>query len=1206
MQDDKDRKSEQESTGEGQRSSPLQPYQKPENPPEEPETISLLDLMAEQAEEQGRETPPLPPEVQTVQLPPLVASNPPIRPSATDIPADDDDQNTPTATIRPPGEQRPPASQGRTERPLAQEELRPPETTPTVDDTEATKVQPRVAFPGATQLRPPGASVPPASPPVAKPPSEEPTQVRPRPGTLPTRPQPKQPPQGEWPRQPIRKHPQRPPQAQPQRQQRPPAPPPPRPPASSQAKSSQTKSSQIAPPPVHTKARRPMTIGRIFRGFLITLLAVFVGALLVASGAAIIYSVVARDLPRPSELRNRASTFETARIYDRDGQLLYAMADPSTGNRTYVPLSHISSWLIQATIDTEDQRFYENPGFDVIGLVRAVVMAARDQEVVAGTSTITQQLVRATLLDEDERNERTYRRKVREIILAAEISRTYSKDEILELYLNEIYYGSLAYGIEAAANTFFNKSAADLTLSEASLLAGLPQAPALWDPYTAPDKALGRQREVLSLMVANGHITLEDAQAALDDMAARVNSLERPQVTIRHPHFTFTVLQQAEELLGAQSIYRGGLSIRTTLDPGAQQLAEEAVAAHRDLLASGGANNAALVVLQPQTGEILAMVGSADFNNEAISGQVNMALAPRQAGSAIKPLVYLSAFERGWTPATLLWDVQTEFPDGANPPYIPKNYDDEFHGPVRIRPALGNSYNIPAVKAMEFVGVCNFINNMQKVGMTSLQDDGCLETGQPRSHGLSLALGAGELPPLQMAGAFGALANDGRYIAPYAITRIEDRNGNVLYDNLSPAATAPQAVRPEHAFLLSSILSDNNARLEEFGPNNLLDIPGYQVAVKTGTSGTSADDVRDGWTVGYAPQVLATVWVGNTDNRPIGAGQSGYRLAAPIWNRFMTSYLAGREALGFARPPGIVDREICADTGVAVDATSTCVVRGIESFAADQPPQSASMGVTRMAIDLWTGLQANPACTEAVYEGTFGGGVPVNGNPDVLERERALATNWMQTTAAGQQWAAAAGQGSATISPPSQACDGNTPRPRAEIIRPRNENDALDRAAIEIWGTALGPNYQGYQVEFGLGQNPGGWGMVQERRGESIQDGLLAVWNASLVDYSGLVTIRVIVFGPDNPFTPEYDPVQQEGRTVFNLQPATPTPTATATETPTVTPTATSTETPTATPTITETPTATMTVPAPATLPVSTPEPPTAEPPPTVPPTAYP
>ncbi len=1181
MQDDKDRENDEQPAGDERRSTPLKPYSKPENPPPEPDTISLLDLMAEEEGDPGQKTVILSSPAKTTELPPLVPNDltdrrektPPLKIEAADLDSDDD-QATPTATIHPPtGQSEPPTpAAGRTERPLARPEFRPPESTPTVEDTDATTVQPRVAFPGATQMRPPSTDRRPPTadrqgdarrPTIMPPPGEETTQIRPRPPAAPPPPPPTRPAPGAVP-------PPRSDKPTPQTAQRP---------SAVGGQQSAVGGQPSAPPDVNRKAQRPMTAGRVGRGLLMVLLILFVGGLLVASAAAIGYSLVAGDLPRPTELRERASAFETARIYDRNGQLLYSLADPNAGNRTYVPLDRIAPALLQATIATEDKRFYDNPGFDVIALVRAVVMAAREQEVIAGTSTITQQLVRATLLDEDERTERSYRRKVREIILAAEISRTYSKDEILELYLNEIYYGNLAYGIEAAANTYFNKSAADLTLAEASLLAGLPQAPALWDPYTAPEKALGRQREVLSLMVANGDVTLEEAQAALDEMAVRVYEMQRPEVVIRHPHFTLTVLQQAEELLGAQSIYRGGLSIRTTLDPDAQRQAEEAVSANRELLASGGANNAALVALQPQTGEILAMVGSADFNDEAISGQVNMALAPRQAGSAIKPLVYLSAFERGWTPATLLWDVQTEFADGTNPVYVPKNFDDEFHGPLRVRPALANSYNIPAVKAMEFVGVCAFISDVQRLGLVTLQDAGCAESGQPREHGLSLALGAGEIQPLEMAGAFGALANSGRYIAPYAISRIEDRNGAVLYDNPSPAAAAPQAIRAEHAYLITSILSDNNARLAEFGQDNNLVIPGYTVAAKTGTSGSTADDVRDGWTVGYAPQVLAAVWVGNTDNRPIAAGQSGYRLASPIWNQFMSQYLAGREALSFVRPPSVVDREVCADTGIAVDQNSTCAQRLTEVFAGDQPPQDAASGTTRMTVDLWTGLQANASCGEAVYEATFGGGgVPVNGRPDVLDRERALAQNWMQTTAAGQQWAANQGSTQTATAPPTQACDANTPRPRAEITSPRNEADAPDRAAIEIRGTAMGPNFQGYQVEYGLGQDPEGWGMVRERRPEAVQDGRLATWDASQIEYSGPVTIRIIVFGPDNPFTPENDPVLLEGRTVFNLQAPTPTPTTTATQTPTATATGTATPTVTFTPTATTTGTSTATV----------------------------
>jgi len=1170
MQDKKDRQEDEEPTGPERRSAPLQPSSRHTPPPGEPETISLLDLMGDQPAETER----LPGAPLTVELPPLVVSDPATpRPSSA---PPDADQATPTANVRP--SQTPP-TQGRTERPLAQGQWNAPESTPTVDDTEATRVQPRVAFPGATQQQP-RPRTDDRRPPTADRPAptgDEQTRVRPRPQQPPIAPPPPQP------RQQTPPPPQQPPyQQQPPRQSAPPRP--------------------ASPPPVVSPAKRPMTAGRIGRGLLIALMILIVGAFLAASTAAVGYSLVARDLPRPSELRGRASTFETARIYDRNGQLLYALADPNTGNRTYVPLDRISPLLIQATISTEDQRFYENPGFDVLALTRAVVMAVREGEAAAGTSTITQQLVRAVLLDEDERTERSYRRKVREIILAAEISRTYEKNEILELYLNEIYYGNLAYGIEAAANTYFNKSAADLTLAEASVLAGLPQAPALWDPYTAPDKALGRQREVLSLMVSNENVTLEEAQAALNDMAVRVYTLERPTVTIRHPHFTFTVLQQAEALLGAQSIYRGGLSIQTTLDPDAQRIAEEVVAANREALAGGGANNAALVALQPQTGEILAMVGSADFNDEAISGQVNMALAPRQAGSSIKPLVYLSAFERGWTPATLLWDVRTEFPDGTNPPYIPKNFDDEFHGPLRVRPALANSYNIPAVKALEFVGVCDFIANVQKIGLTSLQDAGCAEVGQPRQHGLALALGGGEIPPLEMAGAFGALANGGLYTQPYAIRRIEDRQGNVLYDVAATGgtagATAAQTVRAEHAYLLTSILSDNNARLAEFGQNNLLNVPGYQVAVKTGTSGTTADDVRDGWTIGYAPQALAAVWVGNTDNQPIGSGQSGYRLAAPIWNQFMTQYLAGKEALGFPRPANVVEREVCVDTGIAVSATTPCAQRIVEVFAGDQPPLDESQGVTRVALDLWTGLQANEFCNDAVYEATFGGGIPVNGRPEVLERERALAQQWIQTV--GQGWSGQTNGGLSLGTPPTQACDGNTPRPRAEITRPREERDIPDRREVRIVGTALGPNFAGYQVEYGLGENPGGWGLIQERRPGAVQDDVLAVWDTTQIDYSGLVTIRVIVFGPDNPNTPENDPVTKEGRTVVNLVQATATPTETPTETPS--PTATGTPIPTATPTLPPTatlpataaptlpPTATATVPA-AVAPTETPTP---------------
>ncbi len=894
------------------------------------------------------------------------------------------------------------------------------------------------------------------------------------------------------------------------------------------------------------------------RLILFTLIASVVLFTLGIAGAAMGYTAIARTLPPPSELSARASAFETVRIYDRTGNLLYSQADPNTGNRLYVPLDRISPHLINATIATEDSRFYQNPGFDVFGITRAVVQAAQEREIIAGTSTITQQLVRAVLLDEAERTERTFRRKVREIILAAEISRTYEKSEILELYLNEIYYGNLAYGIEAAAQTYFDKPAAELTLAEASLLAGLPQAPALWDPYSAPEKALGRQSEVLSLMIADGYITVDEARAAQDEANQILATITPPSVTIAHPHFALTVLQQAEDFLGAQSIYRGGLQIYTTLDPDAQRLAEETITNNRANINAAGANNAAMVVLKPDSGEILALVGSADFRDEAIGGQVNMALTPRQPGSSIKPLVYLSAMERGWTPSTLLWDVPTQFPAGADAVYSPKNYDDQFHGPLRLRLALGNSYNIPAVKALEYVGVCNFIANVQKLGLSDLFDAGCDEVGQPREHGLSLALGGGEVSPLQMAGAFSVLANEGRNMPPFAISRIENSRGETVFEYAPPDSEAAQVVRPEHAFLLSDILSDDDARQPAFGPNSSLVIPGHDVAVKTGTSGASSTDVRDGWTIGYTPEVVTAVWVGNTDNSPIGAGQSGTRVAAPIWNSFMTQYLANRQPLNFVRPPGVVDMGICADSGTQPGAD--CFSQRQEIFAGDQPPLDSSHDfIQKQVIDLWTQQRATNACPESIYEANFFT-ILVFGNDNVLQRERNGAQIWLEQTPAGQSWTARRNVSIPLRLPPDRACDGSTPRPRAEILQPANGAEVLN--LVPVSGSASGPNYTGFQLEYGLGYDPGGWGAISGYQPFTVDNGRIADWDTTLINYSGPVTLRLVIFGPDNPFTTEQDQVTMEKRVVLTVLQPTATPTATPTETPTVTATPTATETP--------------------------------------------
>ncbi len=1164
---------------EQKRPNPEQPEeetQKPQPPPDDESfgTISLLDLMADADVPETivlrpgqRPKPPTKPEPETKAEPEQDTAVPPAAPTREqplNLPDDEDTEGLPP--VRPSRPKPAPL-------PLTPSKLRPMNRPP-IEDPDATEVQPDLAIP-----------------PPERPRSELPTQIHQRPAPEDQRTV-SQPPkrQAAPPRQ--APTPSQRPAAQPtqpaRQQQRQPQPPP---------RQAAQPTGPVAMPRQEPKPRpKRQAPGRrnwsscFMRGVVISLVLGVLMVALTAAGLAIAYNVIASDLPPVTELENRVSTFETARIYDRNGNELFSLADPSIGNRTRVSLDQISPLLIQATIATEDSRFYENFGFDTIAIARAILLAAREGEVVSGASTITQQVVRATLLEEDERTQRTFRRKVREIILAAEMNLEYEKDEILEIYLNEIYYGNLAYGIEAAAETYFDKSAADLTLTEASLLAGLPQSPASWDPYTAPQLAIGRQSEVLSLMVSAGYITQEEAQAALNETGAFIYDMTPPVREITYPHFTVTVLQQAEALLGAQSIYRGGLRIQTTLDPAAQQLAETTLANAQPSINAAGANNAAIVVLEPTTGEILALVGSVDFNNEAISGQVNMALATRQPGSTIKPLVYLTAMEQGWTPATLIWDVPTSFPNGANPPYEPKNFDDEFHGPLRLRPSLGNSYNIPAVKALEFVGVCNFIANVQKVGLTSLQDPGCVEQGAPRNYGLALALGGGEISPLEMAGAFGTLANQGNFVAPFTIRRIENNAGEILFEQPAPDPAVTQVVNPAHAFLLSDILSDNNARQPEFGVNNGLVIPGHRVAAKTGTSGTTRNDVRDVWTIGYTPQVVTAVWVGNTNNEPMAPGESGSRTATPIWNNFMTQYLANRQPVDFVRPSSVVDIEICSSSGTRPG--SDCTDRRIERFAEGQPPLNSEQDFIRtVQLDQWTGIRANEFCAENVYQASFFT-LLVSGSEAVEAREEAAAQNWLQNTAAGQAWASARGLAIPLRLPPEQACDENTPRPQISITQPEAGSEVS--GTVEIVGSVSAPGFGGYQIEYGFGNNPEGWGLAQERQDISVENGLLASWDTASLNYAGPLTIRVLLFGPDNPSTPEEDrAIVQQRVTVMLLQP-TPTVTPTPTETPTATgtPTATSTDEPTGTATATteSTPTETA-VPSETATPESTPTP---------------
>ena len=661
------------------------------------------------------------------------------------------------------------------------------------------------------------------------------------------------------------------------------------------------------------------------RTSLLIILAITATILLGAGLMLVGYARIAATLPSPDELQDRANTFKTTAIYDREGNLIYEVFPPDAGRRTIAPLADISPNMINATLAVEDPNFYQHPGVDPVGVARALYYVFRREATRPGGSSLVQQLVKLTYLS----SEKTLTRKINEAILSLEINRRYTKDDILEIYLNHIFYGNLAYGVEAAAQTYFGKHARDLTLAEASLLAGIPQYPGQYDPYTHWQATRNRQADVLRLMVEHGFITPMEATRAwlAYDGKTPDQVLHRPLADFRYPHFVLMVREELEATYGPQVVAKGGLRVYTTLDPALQRAAEEAVRRGVDALAQRNANarNAALVAIDPQTGEVLALVGSADFNDKSIDGQVNMAVTPRQVGSTMKPLDYLATFEMPedyWTPATIVMDERTEFPDGpGRPPYVPRNYDGKFHGPVSVRSALANSYNIPAVKALQHAGVPALKDLAQRLGVSTLTRE---------DYGLALALGSGEISLLEMVNVYAAFANGGLRQEPHLITRVETQEGDLLADNTRPNPV--RAITPEHAFLITSILSDYQARKPAFGrASRWLELPDRPVAAKTGTT----NDWRDGWTIGYTPQIAAGVWVGNTDNAPMN-GLSGVSTAAPIWKTFMTAAHENLPIANFTPPPGVVQLTICSDTGAL--ATAECENRRQEYFKADQLP----------------------------------------------------------------------------------------------------------------------------------------------------------------------------------------------------------------------------------------------------------------------------
>ncbi len=598
-------------------------------------------------------------------------------------------------------------------------------------------------------------------------------------------------------------------------------------------------------------------------------------------------------LPNPNRLITREQIVST-KIYDRYGQLLYKIY--RNQNRSLVELKDVPVYLIQATIAIEDAEFYNHHGLSLKGIFRAALGNLQGDKL-SGGSTITQQLVKNALLTP----ERTWQRKIKEIILSLLVETKFSKDEILKMYLNEVGYGGAAYGIEEASQLYFDKSVGELNLAEAALLAGLPASPTTFSPFGAhPEKAKERQELVLKRMKQEGFLTQDE-----EEKAANENIRLAPQRTdIKAPHFVMYVKELLVEKYGERMVEEGGLEVKTSLDLNLQEEAQKIVKNEIDQLQRLHVTNGATLATNSKTGEILAMVGSKDYFDKSIDGNVNVTLRSRQPGSAIKPVNYAVALQNGFTPATVIPDTPITYMVPGQPPYSPKNYDSKFHGNVPLRVALASSYNVPAVKVLSAFGVERMIEQGKKMGITTWDD--------PSRFGLSLTLGGGEVKMIDMNVVYGTLANLGERVDLNPILEVKNYKRETLEKletgNSKLEIKRERVLPPNIAYLLTDILSDNTARTPAFGPSSWLNIANHpHVAVKTGTT----QNLRDNWTIGYTPDFVVAVWVGNNDNTPMSYVASGITGASPIWNKIMSFLVKDVPDKEFPQPEDLIKVEIC-------------------------------------------------------------------------------------------------------------------------------------------------------------------------------------------------------------------------------------------------------------------------------------------------------
>jgi penicillin-binding protein 1C len=605
---------------------------------------------------------------------------------------------------------------------------------------------------------------------------------------------------------------------------------------------------------------------------------------------------ITKDLPKPDNIAANAK-YSTS-VLDRNNRVIYQIYNDK--NIIPVTLKEISPDLINATIAIEDKNFYKHQGFSIWGIFRSLLKNVIFRRIEGGGSTITQQLIKNSLLT----SEQTILRKIKELILAVELERRYSKDQILEMYLNQTPYGGTAWGVESASQYYFGRHASQLSLAQAAVIAGLPQSPTQYSPYFGSKNAYSdRAKQVLRRMREDKYITKAKEQSALVALSAM--KFDKKKASFSAPHFIFYLKDILDEQLTNNALYQKGLVIKSTLDLKLQKKVEAIVAEEIANSKSLGISNAAVVVADPKSGDILAMVGSSDFNNEKF-GKFNAALGLRQPGSALKPFTYALALKQNFTAASPIMDVKTEFVSGdsSSKPYTPVNYDGTYHGPVQLRMALGSSINVPAVKVLAYVGIENLLQTLYDAGLSSLAPT----KDNLQRFGLSLTLGGGEVRLLDLVGAYTAFANQGTATSLKGIIEVEDFRGKTVYKAKKPVRK--NIFTKEVAFIISHILSDNNARLISFGENNYLNIAGQTVAAKTGTT----DDKRDNWTIGYSNDLVVGVWVGNNDNSPMNeALASGISGAAPIWRRiFLDAFSLGYKDGIMPKPDKVTALEIDA------------------------------------------------------------------------------------------------------------------------------------------------------------------------------------------------------------------------------------------------------------------------------------------------------